>query len=151
MRFWQERQGLNPGQVAISLTFNEGLSRRLYAAADLLLVPSLYEPCGLTQMIALKYGALPLVRRTGGLADTVVDIDDSPADGNGFVFDHSDPWLLLATIDRAMHYYQQPEIWARLVKRGMKQDFSWAPSAQEYLKLYRMMIGTAVDQEDPGE
>jgi len=150
MRFWQDRQGLSPGQVSINLTFNEGLSRRLYAAADMLLVPSLYEPCGLTQMIALKYGALPLVRRTGGLADTVVDVDDQPAGGNGFVFDHSDPWLLLATIDRALSHYHQPEAWAKLVKRGMMQDFSWAPSAQEYLKLYRYMIGLAADQEATG-
>jgi len=150
MRFWQDRQGLSPGQVSINLTFNEGLSRRLYASADMLLVPSLYEPCGLTQMIALKYGALPLVRRTGGLADTVVDVDDQPAGGNGFVFDHSDPWLLLATIDRALSHYHQPEAWAKLVKRGMMQDFSWAPSAQEYLKLYRYMIGLAADQEATG-
>lgn len=146
MRFWQELQGANPGQVAISLTFNEGLSRRMYAAADMLLVPSMYEPCGLTQMIALKYGALPLARRTGGLADTVVDVDEDPARGNGFVFDHSDPWLLLATIERALNYYHQPAIWTKLVKRGMAQDFSWAPSAQEYLKLYRHMIDVPVDQ-----
>ena len=148
MRFWQERQGANPGQVSINLTFNEGLSRRLYAAADLLLVPSLYEPCGLTQMIALKYGALPLVRRTGGLADTVVDVDEHPDKGNGFVFDHFDPWALLTTIDRALHHYSQAQIWTKWIKRGMQQDFSWAPSAREYLKLYRRMTGKAVDQGD---
>ncbi len=148
MRFWRERQGVNPEQVSINLTFNEGLSRRLYAAADLLLVPSLYEPCGLTQMIALKYGALPLVRRTGGLADTVVDIDEHPAGGNGFVFDHFDPWVLLDTIDRALRHYNEPDIWTKLIKRGMRQDFSWAPSAREYLRLYQRMTGRQVAREE---
>ena len=148
MRFWQERQEATSGQVSINLTFNEGLSRRLYAAADMLLVPSLYEPCGLTQMIALKYGALPLVRRTGGLADTVIDIDEHPAGGNGFVFDDFDPWMLLDTIDRALRHYNQPDIWTRLVKRGMRQDFSWSPSAREYLRLYRRMTGKPTDQEE---
>ncbi len=148
MRFWREQQEKKPGQVSINLTFNEGLSRRLYAAADLLLVPSLYEPCGLTQMIALKYGALPLVRRTGGLADTVVDVDEHPAHGNGFIFDQFDPWELLDTIDRALRYYQQPDTWQKLVRRGMRQDFSWGPSAREYLKLYRQLTGKPVDQEE---
>ena len=136
MQFWQEQQGRYPGQVSINLTFNESLSHRLYSAADMLLVPSLYEPCGLTQMIALTYGALPVVRRTGGLADTVVDVNEKSKSGYGFVFDHSDPQELLYTIDRALELYSHRRHWLAVVKRGMNQDFSWTNSAEQYEKLY---------------
>ncbi len=140
MSFWQEQQGKHLGQVSINLTFNEGLSHRLYAAADLLLVPSRYEPCGLTQMIALKYGALPVVRRTGGLADSVTDVDASPKHGYGFVFDHVDAGQLLATIDRGLSLYGQRRRWLQVVKRGMAVDFSWGNSASQYVKLYRQLL-----------
>lgn len=144
MAFWEGQQGVQRQRASINLTFDEGLSRRLFAAADLLLVPSRYEPCGLTQMIALKYGALPLVRRTGGLADTVVDVDADPQQGNGFVFDAVEPQELLQTIDRALQLYQQqPQRWQELVRRGMRQDFSWQPSALRYQQLYRMVLAEA--------
>ena len=136
MKFWQEQQDRYPGQVSINLTFNEPLSHRLYSAADLLLVPSLYEPCGLTQMIALTYGALPIVRRTGGLADTVVDVNEKPKSGYGFVFDHSDPQELLQSVDRALELYSRRRHWLTVVKRGMSQDFSWGNSAEQYQELY---------------
>ncbi|MBN1957902.1 MAG: glycogen synthase GlgA [Desulfuromonadales bacterium] len=139
MAFWQAQQEKNAGQVSINLLFNEGLSHRLYAAADLLLVPSRYEPCGLTQMIALQYGALPLVRRTGGLADSVVDIDEFPHTGYGFVFDHAEPRELLAALDRALALYAQRRRWKTVVKRGMTRDFSWSQSAEKYLQLYRQL------------
>ena len=139
MAFWQDQQDKYPGQVSINLTFNEALSHRLYSAADLLLVPSLYEPCGLTQMIALTYGALPVVRRTGGLADTVVDVNEKPKEGYGFIFDHFDSRELLQSIDRALELYAQRRRWLTIVRRGMKQDFSWTHSALEYQKLYRQL------------
>ncbi len=138
MEFWQQQQGRYPGQVSINLTFNEALSHRLYAAADLLLVPSRYEPCGLTQMIALTYGVLPVVRRTGGLADTVIDVDEDPR-GYGFVFDYSDPYELLQSIDRGLTLYANRRRWLGIVKRGMARDFSWGNSAEQYQKLYRQM------------
>jgi ADP-glucose type glycogen/starch synthase len=138
MAFWQQQQGRHPGQVSINLTFNEALSHRIYAAADLLLVPSRYEPCGLTQMIALTYGVLPVVRRTGGLADTVVDLDEDPR-GYGFVFDHPDPQELLQSIDRGLNLYGKRRRWLTVVKRGMACDFSWKNSAEQYQKLYRQM------------
>lgn len=141
MQFWQEQQGRYPGQVSINLTFNESLSHRLYSAADILLVPSLYEPCGLTQMIALTYGALPVVRRTGGLADTVVDLNEKPQSGYGFVFDRSDPQELLQSIDRALDLYSHRRRWLTVVKRGMAQDFSWGNSAEQYQNLYQQVIG----------
>lgn len=138
MEFWQQQQGRYPGQVSINLTFNEALSHRIYAAADLLLVPSRYEPCGLTQMIALTYGVLPVVRRTGGLTDTVIDVDEDPR-GYGFVFDHSDPYELLQSIDRGLNLYANRRRWLTVVKRGMSCDFSWKNSAEQYQKLYRQM------------
>lgn len=133
--FWQGLQNQYPGQVSISLTFNEALSHRLYAAADLLIIPSRYEPCGLTQMIALRYGSVPLVRKTGGLADTVIDADQHES-GFGFVFEDLDATELLATLDRALASYRKPQRWKELVKRGMEQDFSWSTSAQRYEQLY---------------
>lgn len=137
MRFWQEQQERHPERVSINLTFNEGLSHRLYAASDLLLVPSRYEPCGLTQMIALKYGALPVVRKTGGLADSIIDVDDQLKQGYGFVFDDVDPEQLLAAVDRGLSLYRHRRRWLSVVKRGMGIDFSWKNSARQYLDLYR--------------
>ncbi len=134
--FWREQQQQRPQQVSINLTFDEGLSRRIYAASDMLLVPSLYEPCGLTQMIALHYGALPIVRKTGGLADTVIDANDSPRSGYGFLFENSTPAEMLEAIDRALIIYPQRSRWLTLVKRGMTQDFSWTNSASQYHELY---------------
>lgn len=148
MRFWREQQGRRVGQVSINLTFNEGLSHRLFAAADLLLVPSRYEPCGLTQMIALNYGALPVVRRTGGLADSVIDVDENPKQGYGFVFDQVDSEQLLAAIDRGLVLYAQRRRWLAVVRRGMDVDFSWGNSARQYLDVYRGLIG---DRDDEGE
>lgn len=140
MRFWQEQQGRNPDRVSINLTFNEGLSHRLYAASDLLLVPSRYEPCGLTQMIALKYGALPVVRKTGGLADSIIDVDAQLKEGYGFVFDDLDPEQLLTAVDRGLSLYSQRRRWLAVVKRGMGIDFSWSNSARQYRDLYRNLM-----------
>ncbi len=152
MRFWQEQQDKFPGQVSINLTFNESLSHRLYSAADLLLLPSLYEPCGLTQMIALKYGALPVVRRTGGLTDTVIDLDEKPKEGYGFVFNHFDSQELLSSIDRALELYLNRRRWLTIVRRGMSQDFSWMHSALQYQKLYRQLHHAGDDIDfSPGE
>ncbi len=136
MAFWREQQKQRPQQVSINLTFDEGLSRRIFAASDILLIPSLYEPCGLTQMIALQYGALPVVRKTGGLVDTVIDVDKDPRQGYGFVFDDFSADQLLSSIDRALTIYPERSRWLTLVKRGMSQDFSWGNSALQYHELY---------------
>jgi ADP-glucose type glycogen/starch synthase len=135
-KFWNAQMKRYPGKVSINIGFDENLSHRVYAASDLLLVPSLYEPCGLTQMISLSYGALPVVRNTGGLADTVLDVTAHPRQGYGFIFENSDPDELLAAIDRALAIYPQRSRWLTLVKRGMSQDFSWAKSAAQYQQLY---------------
>ncbi len=140
MAFWQARQKEASDRVAIGLQFDEKLSRRIYAAADCLLVPSRYEPCGLTQMIALRYGALPVVRRTGGLADTVFDLSKDPKNGNGFVFEESTPEALLAAVDRALALYPQRNRWLSQVKKGMDIDFGWEVSAQRYEELYQKAL-----------
>jgi starch synthase len=102
-------------------------------------MPSRFEPCGLNQMYSLRYGTLPVVFRTGGLADTVVDVSEANlADGsaNGFVFDTPDPDAFLAAIRRALDLYRQPAVWQRLQQTGMRQSFDWASSAGHYLSLY---------------
>jgi ADP-glucose type glycogen/starch synthase len=140
MAFWRQCQQQKTNRFAIGLEFDEQLSHRIFAGADCLLVPSRYEPCGLTQMIALRYGALPIVRRTGGLADTIVDVSEKGNEGNGFVFSDANPSALLTAIDRALTFYARPAVWRKLVQRGMTQDFSWDNSAQRYEELYAQAL-----------
>jgi len=136
--------GSHPGRVATVLGFDEGMAHRILAGSDVVLVPSRQEPCGLTQLYALRYGALPLVRRTGGLADTVVDADaQSMMDGTatGFVFREPTSWILGETIGRACALYRQdPKAWAGIQRRAMAQDFGWETAAKEYLDLYAGML-----------
>ncbi|HEY7745101.1 MAG TPA: glycogen synthase GlgA [Desulfuromonadales bacterium] len=137
MRFFAGVQGHHPEQISIHLEFDDSLSRRIYAGSDLFLMPSRYEPCGLGQLIALRYGSIPVVRRTGGLADTVIDPAEDAAAANGFTFGEPSPLSLLIALDRALALYRQPQAWPAMVARGMQQDFSWDRSAQHYLELYR--------------
>jgi starch synthase len=126
-----------PNKLAVSLEFNDGLAHRIEAGADLMLVPSRYEPCGLTQLYSLRYGAVPIVRRTGGLADTVVPYrPDARSSATGFSFEKPDPEVLLSTILLALEAYRDKEEWTALMMRGMKQDFSWERSAKQYVELY---------------
>jgi starch synthase len=126
----------HPTAFSANLGFDDPLARRIYAGADLLLMPSRFEPCGLAQMIALRYGTIPVVRRTGGLADTVIDLDEVPALGNGFVFDATDAGGLLWAARRAMNHLRDRDDWRALMVRGMALDFSWDVSARRYLELY---------------
>ncbi len=133
----------HPGEVAVRIGYDEAFAHRLVAGADAILVPSRFEPCGLTQLYGLRYGTLPVVRRVGGLADTVVDAsDESPqADrATGFAFDTATPAALDAALQRAGAAYAQPERWRRLMLRAMAQDFSWDGAAQKYMALYRDLI-----------
>ena len=123
-----------PHRASVRLRFDGGYARRIYAGADALLVPSRYEPCGLAQMIAMRYGCLPVARRTGGLADTVTDAGD--AGGTGFMFDEFNPWALWDALERALKVYAQGPKWAELQRNGMGRDFSWTTSAKEYAALY---------------
>jgi starch synthase len=125
-----------PGQVAVRIGYEARLSRRVYAGADCFLMPSRYEPCGLGQLIALRYGMAPVVRRTGGLADTVTEFDPARRSGTGFVFDAFAVEALLDAVRRAASAYRQPALWKALVRNAMAEDFSWEASAREYTTLY---------------
>ncbi|XP_071742097.1 uncharacterized protein [Rutidosis leptorrhynchoides] len=128
--------------VRILLMYSEELSHMLYAAADMVLVPSVYEPCGLAQMIGMRYGSIPIVRKTGGLADTVFDMDDhsQPEIANGFVFEGIDEGSLSLALDRAFSYYQEKPIeWANLVEKVMQIDNSWNRTAGTYIDLYNLI------------
>jgi starch synthase len=130
----------NPGRVGLFIGFNEPLAHRIMAGADVFLIPSRYEPCGLTQMYALKYGTVPVVRSTGGLDDTIVQFDPKKGEGNGFKFGPYKPLSFLAAIRTAVDLFQNAEAWKKLVANGMKADFSWERSAQSYLELYHTVI-----------
>ncbi len=133
----------DPGRVALIERFDRDMARRIYAGSDLFLMPSRFEPCGQGQMIAQRYGTPPVVRRTGGLADTVVDVDERPGEGTGFVFDEATPAALVAAVLRASRLRAaDPAGWADLRRRGMAVDFNWVTgSAPAYLEAYRRAIG----------
>lgn len=131
----------NHSHAKLLVMYSEQLSHYLYAASDCFLVPSMFEPCGLTQMVAMKYGSLPIVRRTGGLADTVIDVDQDPQNGNGYVFDGADEGSLDQALDRALNGYRnQRDTWSEKVKQVMDINNSWDNSAQSYIGLYRSLL-----------
>jgi starch synthase len=129
-----------PEFVRAEITYNESLSRNIYAGSDMLLMPSRYEPCGLSQMIAMRYGCLPIARATGGLSDTIQDLPNSNQN-TGFLFTPATPEALSETIQRAlMVYTMDPHSWKTMQIRAMSQDFSWDRSALEYIKLYKVLL-----------
>ena len=139
-RGWRELAARHPGRCAAVIGFDETLAHRIEAGADAFLMPSRFEPCGLNQMYSLRYGTLPVVRRTGGLADTVVDASpEALADGsaNGFVFDEPSLPALHGAIRRAIALFGDPTAWRALQRAGMASDFSWPRAAQRYLDAYR--------------
>jgi starch synthase len=136
------------GSVAVVIGYDEPLAHKLQAGADILLAPARFEPCGLTQLYALRYGALPVVRRTGGLADTVVDATvEAIADrsATGFVFDEPTAEDMQSALQRALSLYREPLIWRRLQLQAMAQDFSWNSSARQYAALYSAASGVPID------
>jgi starch synthase len=131
----------NPGRVALIERFDREMARRIYAGADVFLMPSRFEPCGQGQMISLRYGTPPVVRRTGGLADSVIDEDANPGKGTGFVFDDATPAALVEAVARAAALRRRAEDWSALQQRGMAVDFNWdTGSAPRYLETYRRAI-----------
>ncbi|MEX1068788.1 MAG: glycogen synthase [Patescibacteria group bacterium] len=133
-------QKLFPKKVGTHLMLNYTLPRLIYAGADVITVPSRFEPAGLTQLEAMRYGCVPIVRKTGGLADTVTDLDISGETGTGFSFGEYTPWALYGALVRAYENFHHPKVWEALVKRAMKADFSWTASARHYADLYRRAI-----------
>ncbi len=135
---WAE--GAFPGRIAARFAMDNQLAHRIYAGADMFLMPSLFEPCGLSQMISLRYGTLPIVRETGGLRDTVLSYNKFTDEGNGFTFFNYNAHDMLHSVKRAVRYYrEQPEVWGGMMRRGMESDFSWNRSAGEYIGLYERL------------
>jgi starch synthase len=137
----------HPGQMSTYLMYDDGLSRRIYGGCDAFLMPSRFEPCGISQMIAMRYGCIPIVRRTGGLVDTVQHYDPRAEEGTGYTFDRYEPLDLYTCMVRAWEGYRFQPQWRSLQQRAMTQDFSWDRSAQEYIKMYRTAL--RLPQEDP--
>jgi starch synthase len=129
-----------PDRVSAHLTFSDELARAIYAGSDMLLMPSRFEPCGTSQMIAMRYGCVPIVHRTGGLADTVTEFDAATGAGNGFSFEEQNTFHFLAAIVRALEMYKRPEHWRTLMQNGMSADHSWDASAEQYVALYRRAL-----------
>lgn len=131
---------LYPDKVKVYIGFNETLAHHVYAGSDIFLMPSLFEPCGLGQLIALRYGCIPVVRETGGLNDTVQSYNEVEEQGNGFSFRNFNAHDMLYTVQRALYYYHQRDVWHKLVTRAMDQDYSWKQSAQKYQDLYEELV-----------
>jgi starch synthase len=126
---------------ALYLKYDEGLAHRIYASSDMFLMPSRFEPCGLGQLISMRYGTVPIARNTGGLADTVTDLDGDPGRGTGFVFHEYTAEALLEAARRAVRAYGDDDRWSRVVHNGFRQDFSWGASAEKYSQLYHRLNG----------
>ncbi|MEO7557571.1 MAG: glycogen synthase GlgA [Gammaproteobacteria bacterium] len=149
-----------PERVGVTIGYDEELAHCIEAGVDIFLMPSRFEPCGLNQIYSLRYGTVPVVRRTGGLADTIVDTTPQTSKNgtaNGFVFDAATPAALLSALLRAIHHYSDTRKWRALARRGMAQDFSWEQSARRYLDIYqkaleaRRLTGGAGHESPPPE
>lgn len=140
VNFFQKLDKKHPN-VQTHLSYDDVLPHLIYAGADTILIPSKFEPCGLTQMEAMRYGAVPIVRKTGGLADSVQDYDPKLQTGTGFVFEEFDHYALYGAVVRALETYRYPRFWGEIQRRTMAADFSWDRSAQEYVKLFEKAIG----------
>lgn len=135
------------GRMAACIEINEALAHRLYAAADIFLMPSQFEPCGLSQMLAMRYGTIPVVRETGGLHDSVTPYNKYSDDGNGFSFANYNAHEMLFTIERAVEYFRDRPLWERMMRRAMKTNFSWDNSARQYLEFYAKLADKTLPKQ----
>ncbi|MBE1441725.1 glycogen synthase GlgA [Paenibacillus sp. OAS669] len=131
-----------PDKLSANILFDEGLARQMYAGSDLFLMPSQFEPCGIGQLIAMRYRSVPIVRETGGLKDTVQPYNESTGEGTGFSFAHYNAHDMLYTVERAVQLYHDEEAWTRIMANIKKKDFSWRKSAQQYAALYDQLVET---------
>ncbi|HHW70311.1 MAG TPA: glycogen synthase GlgA [Clostridiales bacterium] len=138
---WLFRDGSHryPHKLSANIYYENELAHKIYAGADMFLMPSLFEPCGLAQLFSLRYGTIPIVRETGGLKDTVQSYNEFTGEGNGFSFTDYNAHDMLYTIRRAIEYYYKEDIWDMLIRRGMTGDYSWKRSASKYIELYNML------------
>ena len=137
---WLGLGARHPERVAATIGFDERLAHLIEGGADLFLMPSRFEPCGLNQMYSLRYGTVPLVRATGGLYDTVSNFDRRTGSGTGFTFQEYTAQALLGTLRWALEIYREPAVWRRIQEAGMRQDFSWDASARQYVKVYERVV-----------
>lgn len=128
-----------PNKLSANIIFDDRLARQVYSAADLFLMPSLYEPCGIGQLIAMRYGCLPIVRETGGLKDTVSPYNSHTGEGTGFSFANYNAHELMETMERALEIYENKAAWDQLIKNAMQRNFSWKESARQYLAVYESL------------
>lgn len=140
--FFEKMAVKKSDQFACYLGFNDELAHLIEAGSDMFLMPSYHEPCGLNQMYSLVYGTVPIVRETGGLADTVIRYDEKTEEGNGFVFKKYDSAEMLKEIKRAIKLFEDKKTWQKIMKSGMKSDFSWDVSAKKYIELYKTILAT---------
>jgi len=144
--FFRAAAARYPGQVAARIGFDEPLAHQIEAGADLFIMPSQYEPCGLNQMYSMRYGTVPVVRATGGLDDTVENYAAAANKGNGFKFGPYSASAMLEKIREAIYFYTQPNTWAKIQRNGMATDNSWSAAANRYLELYRDIARTGQNQ-----
>jgi starch synthase len=143
--FFNQMTNQYPDKVKVYIGFNEALAHKIYAGADMFLMPSQFEPCGLGQLIALQYGTIPIVRETGGLNDTVQSYDESTGMGNGFSFKNLNAHDMLHTVKRALDFYHQNDSWIRLLENAMTQDYSWFQSAKKYNEIYEELLADSLE------
>jgi starch synthase len=137
---WRGLAVRHPGRIGARIGFDDGLAHLMEGGADIFLMPSRFEPCGLNQMYSLRYGTVPVVRATGGLFDTVHDVDENAGRGTGFTFTDYSPVALLRTLGRALEMFENRPAWRRIQRAGMREDFSWDASAREYVKVYERAV-----------
>ena len=133
---WRELAAAHPDRIAVTVGFSEQLAHLIEGGADMFLMPSRFEPCGLNQMYSLRYGTVPVVRATGGLDDTVQDVDEATGEGTGFKFKAHTTAAMMEALHRALAWYARPAAWRRIQLAGMAQDNSWEASAREYVAVY---------------
>jgi starch synthase len=133
-----------PDKMGVFIGFNNKLAHIIEAGADMFLMPSRFEPCGLNQMYSMRYGTIPVARRTGGIADSVIDVTQKPIVGTGFLFNDYTSDKLYDTIVRAVSAYQDSKKWKKIMLRAMGEDFSWDVSARKYLELYKKIINNRI-------
>ena len=140
-QLFRDAAGRHPDKISANITFSDKLAHRVYAGSDLFLMPSRFEPCGISQLIALRYGSIPIVHEVGGLKDTVIPFNPETGAGNGFVFTNYNAHEMLQVVEQAVVLYQDKTQWNKLVKNAMRAEHSWQQSATEYRQLYEKLCG----------
>ena len=129
-----------PDKISATIGYNADLAQKIYAGTDMFLMPSLYEPCGLSQLMSLRYGTIPIVRETGGLNDTVQSYNEFTNEGNGFTFKNYNAHDMMYTIRRALSFYKNKDVWGHLMHKALKGDYSWEKSAKDYMNMYNKTL-----------